>query len=78
MRVSHYTSITTSFCLFLFLILTLTTPTLAQYIGTIDTVGTTWYDIQHIGTCGRMIRLDNTRNIQVCWLVVMFITIYVI
>ena len=39
----------------------------AQYIGEIDTVGTTWYDLQHNGSCGRMIRVDHMDNIHVVW-----------
>jgi len=38
-----------------------------QHIGEVDTVGTTWYDLQHIGTCGRMICVDALGNIHVCW-----------
>lgn len=39
-----------------------------QHIGEVDTVGTTWYDVQHNGTCGRMIRYDVYGNIHVCWM----------
>jgi len=37
-------------------------------IGTTEQVGTTWYDIQHNGTAGRMIKYDDTGRIQVCWM----------
>ncbi len=40
----------------------------AQYIGEVDTVGTTWYDYQHNGSCGRMIRVDSQHNIHVVWM----------
>ncbi len=67
MRDFFHTSIAATICLFSFLITTLTPTASAQYIGTIDTVGTTWYDLQHVGSCGRMISLDNMGNIHVCW-----------
>ena len=37
-------------------------------IGEVDTVGTTWYDYQHNGTAGRMIRIDEWGNIHVVWM----------
>ena len=40
---------------------------ISQQIGDIDTVGTTWYDLQHNGTCGRMICLDSQCRIHVVW-----------
>jgi hypothetical protein len=36
-------------------------------IGTTEQVGTTWYDFQHNGTAGRMIKIDDFGNIHVCW-----------
>lgn len=36
--------------------------------GEVDTVGTTWYDYQHNGTAGRMIRLDATGQVHVVWM----------
>lgn len=41
---------------------------LDDYIGTIDTAGTTWYDYQHNGTCGRMIDVDNSGRISMVWM----------
>jgi len=38
-----------------------------DYVGEIDTVGTTWYPLQHHGSCGRMIRVDQSGNIHVVW-----------
>ena len=49
----------------LLLVLTLVTGSPAQYVGEIDTVGTTWYPMQHNGSCGRMIRLDSNGNIHI-------------
>jgi hypothetical protein len=43
-------------------------PPSCDYIGEIDTVGFTWYDYQHNGTCGRMIRIDPMGNIHVAWM----------
>ncbi len=67
MRDFIHTSVAATICLFSFLITALTPTASAQYIGTIDTVGTTWYDYQHNGTAGRMIRVDVNGNIHVCW-----------
>ncbi|MBU1708033.1 hypothetical protein KKB28_09010, partial [bacterium] len=41
---------------------------LDDYIGTIDTAGTTWYDYQHNGTCGRMIDVDNSGRVSMVWM----------
>ena len=40
---------------------------LDDYIGTIDTAGTTWYDYQHNGTCGRMIGVDDFDMVSLVW-----------
>ncbi len=37
-------------------------------VGTLDTVGTTWYDYQHNGTIGRMIAVDNHDTVHVVWM----------
>jgi hypothetical protein len=42
-------------------------PSTDDYIGEVDTVGTTWWDMQHVGTCGRMICVDDSDWIHVCW-----------
>jgi hypothetical protein len=42
-------------------------PSTDDYIGEVDTVGTTWWDMQHIGTAGRMICVDDSDWIHVCW-----------
>ena len=42
-------------------------PSTDDYIGEVDTVGTTWCDMQHIGTAGRMICIDDSGWIHVCW-----------
>lgn len=68
MRIVFHTSITSAICIFSCLTLILNTSTPAQIIGTIDTVGTTWYDMQHNATCGRMIRVDSQNNIHVVWM----------
>jgi hypothetical protein len=38
-----------------------------DYVGEIDTVGTTWSPLQHNGSCGRMIRVDGLSNIHAVW-----------
>jgi len=38
-----------------------------DYVGEIDTVGTTWFPLQHNGSCGRMIRVDQSGNSHVVW-----------
>ena len=49
-------------------IFTIGSMSFAQYIGDTDTVGTTWYDMQHSGSCGRMIRVDSQGRIHVVWM----------
>ena len=39
-----------------------------DYVGEVDTVGTTWYDSQHSGSCGRMIRVDSQGLVHVVWM----------
>jgi hypothetical protein len=39
-----------------------------DYIGEVDTVGTTYCDVQHNGSCGRMIRVDFAGFIHVVWM----------
>jgi len=39
-----------------------------QHIGDVDTVGNTWYDNQHNGSCGRMIRVDSQGRPHVAWM----------
>ncbi|MBM3324994.1 MAG: hypothetical protein FJY66_04935, partial [Calditrichaeota bacterium] len=39
-----------------------------DYVGVIDTAGTTWYDYQHNGSCGRMIDLDESGAVSVAWM----------
>ena len=41
---------------------------LDDYIGTIDTAGTTWWDYQHNGTCGKMIDVNSAGFISVAWM----------
>ena len=43
-------------------------PPSTDYLGEIDTVGYTWYDYQHNGTAGRMIRYDASGKIHVAWM----------
>jgi hypothetical protein len=43
-------------------------PPSIDWVGEVDTVGTTWYDYQHNGTAGRMIRVDDTGKIHVVWM----------
>ena len=43
-------------------------PSTDDYIGEVDTVGTTYCDMQHIGSCGRMIRVDSQNCIHVVWM----------
>lgn len=40
---------------------------LAQPIGVVDTAGYTWYDLQHNGSCGRMIAVDAMGYAHVVW-----------
>lgn len=42
--------------------------TLDDYVGTVDTAGTTWCDIQHFATCGRMIGVDNSGRVSLVWM----------
>ena len=42
--------------------------TLDDYVGTIDTAGTTWYDYQHNGTAGKMIAVDEFGVVSVVWM----------
>ena len=37
-------------------------------IGDVFILGTTWYDIQHNGTCGRQIQIDNDNWVHVVWM----------
>ncbi|KPL07895.1 hypothetical protein AMJ86_02535, partial [bacterium SM23_57] len=46
----------------------ISSPPSVDLIGEIDTVGSTWYDVQHNGTAGRMIKYDNAGWIHVCWM----------
>ncbi|MBU1937612.1 hypothetical protein KKG05_09455, partial [bacterium] len=41
---------------------------LDDYVGTIDTAGTTWYDYQHNGTAGKMIGVDDFGMISMVWM----------
>ncbi len=41
---------------------------LDDYVGTLDTAGTTWYDYQHNGTCGKMIGIDDFGMVSVVWM----------
>ena len=45
-------------------------PTLhtLDYVGTIDTAGTTWYDVQHNGSCGKMIGVDDFGMVSMVWM----------
>ena len=45
-----------------------TLHTLDDYVGTIDTAGTTWYDVQHNGTCGKMIGVDAANRVSFVWM----------
>jgi len=45
-----------------------TSQHLDDYVGTIDTAGTTWYDYQHNGTAGKMIGVDDFGMISVVWM----------
>ena len=45
-----------------------TSQHLDDYVGTIDTAGTTWYDYQHNGTAGKMISSDDFGMISVVWM----------
>jgi hypothetical protein len=38
-----------------------------DYVGTIDTAGTTYWDLQHNGTCGRMIDVDTSGTVSLAW-----------
>ncbi len=42
--------------------------TLDDYVGTTDTAGTTWYDYQHSGSCGKMIDVDAAGMVSVAWM----------
>ncbi len=42
--------------------------TLDDPIGITDTAGTTWYDYQHNGTCGKMIDVDDMGMVSVVWM----------
>ncbi len=42
--------------------------TLDQHIGITDTAGTTYYDYQHNGTCGKMIAVDDLGMVSVVWM----------
>jgi len=42
--------------------------TLDDPIGITDTIGTTWYDFQHNGTCGKMIAVDDIGMVSVVWM----------
>ncbi|MBM3324652.1 MAG: T9SS type A sorting domain-containing protein [Calditrichaeota bacterium] len=39
-----------------------------DYVGTIDTAGTTYYDYQHNGTSGKMIAVDDLGMVSVVWM----------
>jgi hypothetical protein len=41
----------------------------AQPIGETYVAGTTWYDLQHTGSCGRMIGVDDSGYVHVVWMV---------
>lgn len=41
---------------------------LDDYIGITDTAGTTYYDYQHNGTCGRMIDVDDLGVVSMVWM----------
>lgn len=41
---------------------------LDDYIGITDTAGTTYYDYQHNGTCGRMIDVDDDGMVSLVWM----------
>ncbi len=41
---------------------------LDDYVGTLDTAGTTWYDYQHNGTTGKMISIDDFAMVSVVWM----------
>ena len=41
--------------------------TSAQPIGEVYTAGTTWYDVQHTGTCGKMIGVDSEGFVHLVW-----------
>jgi hypothetical protein len=41
---------------------------LDEQIGIVDTAGTTWYDYQHNGTCGKMIAVDGLGIVSVVWM----------
>ncbi len=45
-----------------------TSQHLDDYVGTIDTAGTTWYDYQHNGTAGKMISADDFGMVSVVWM----------
>ena len=40
----------------------------SQPMGETHTAGTTWYDLQHVGSCGRMIAVDTMGYVHVAWM----------
>ncbi len=51
-----------------YLLLLLPMTVIAQPIGEVDTAGTTWYDLQHNGSCGRMVAVDDEGYVHVAWM----------
>jgi hypothetical protein len=52
----------------LFFMVLLSANVWAQSIGEVDTAGTTWYDVQHVGSCGRMVAVDSAGFAHVAWM----------
>ena len=53
--------------LFVVAILLLCSPVFSQPLGNAFIAGTTWMDMQHSGSCGRMIATDDLNDVHIVW-----------